>query len=322
MRRVVPRARVVVVAAVVGAVLGLVMCPAWAAFSGTTSASGSIGTATLAAPTGLTAAGGVRLSWTATTSTWATGTRVFRSTTSGGPYTQIAQITGLATTTYTDGPGFGTFFYVVQAYYTGNGANWTSTNSAQARGGIALIQKATGGGTTSTISATFASTPTTGDLLVAVVATRTNGAITAPSGWSTAINQAGTPSQGIFYKIAGAAESTTVTATTAATGNGTGIHIYEYRGVTTLDASSSSTGTGTAVASGSLTTTTANNLVIAATVKNAGASYTAWSNSFTEESDFTKGTTVTLFGGADLISGAVAAYTTTGTSATSGAWRG
>jgi hypothetical protein len=72
------------------------------------------------------------LAWTATPSTWATGTRVFRAATSGGPYSQIAQIAGLSTTTYTDSPGGGTFYYVVEAYYSGNGANWTSLNSNQA----------------------------------------------------------------------------------------------------------------------------------------------------------------------------------------------
>jgi hypothetical protein len=313
---------IVVTAVAVITTVALAILPAWASFSRLATSAGSVGTATLAPPSGLTAAGGVRLSWTATPSTWATGTRVLRATTPGGPYTQIAQIVGRATTTSTDNPGLGTFYYVVQAYYSGNGANWNSVNSNEVRGGIALIQKAAGGGVAATISATFAAGPTAGDLLIAVVATRTSGTITGPSGWSTAINQTGAPSQAIFYKVAGAAEPTGVSATTTATGNGNGIHVYEYRGVTTLDASSSATGTGTAVASGSLTTTTANILVIARTVKLAGSSYTAWTNGFIQQNSFTKGTTVTLFAGADVVSGAVASYTTTGTSATSGAWRG
>jgi hypothetical protein len=318
------RVRISVSAFIIGAVMGTFMVPAIANFTQSATATGSVGTATLAAPTGLSASGGVKLSWTATTSAWATGTRVFRSATSGGPYSQITQIVGLATTTYTDSPGRGSFFYVVQAYYSGNGANWTSANSSEVRGGIALIQSATAGGTATTVSATFAATPTAGDLLVAVIATRTTGTITGPSGWTSAINQGGStaPNQAIFYKIAGSAESKTVSASTTATGNGNGLQIYEYRGVTTLDATGSTTGTGTAVASGSLTTTTANELVIAGLVSLGGTSVSAWTNTFLEEKDFTFGTTVTLFAGGDRISAAVGSQTTTATSTASGAWRG
>ena len=70
-------------------------------------------TTSLAAPTGLGAAGGTNivLTWTATTSTFATGYNVLRSSTSGGPYTQIAQVTPSTATTYTDSPLLGTYFY-------------------------------------------------------------------------------------------------------------------------------------------------------------------------------------------------------------------
>ena len=97
----------------------------------------TVGSATLAAPTLLTLSGSVNLSWTATTSSYASGTRIFRATSSGGPYVQIAQLVGLSTTTYTDSPGTGVFFYVVVAYYNANGANWTSVNSNEVRFGAA-----------------------------------------------------------------------------------------------------------------------------------------------------------------------------------------
>ena len=113
---------------------------AWASFTNLPAAPAmSLGTASLAAPTSLTVSGTVTLTWTATTSAYATGTRVYRSTTSGGPYTQIAQIVGLATTTYNDAPGAGTFFYVVAAYYNAGGANWTSPNSNEARYGTCSL---------------------------------------------------------------------------------------------------------------------------------------------------------------------------------------
>jgi subtilisin family serine protease len=80
------------------------------------------------APTGLTAVGGsglVNLSWTAVTG--ATGYTVKRSTTSGGPYTTLANN---ASTTFTDAAvANGTKYYYVVAAVTANG---TSANSAEA----------------------------------------------------------------------------------------------------------------------------------------------------------------------------------------------
>lgn len=87
-------------------------------------------TDTLDPPTGPTASGGtsIVLTWTATTDTYASGHRVLRGTTAGGPYTQIAEVTPRTTTTYTDNPAAGTYFYVVRAFYQ----NWESVNSNEA----------------------------------------------------------------------------------------------------------------------------------------------------------------------------------------------
>ena len=87
-------------------------------------------TDTLNPPTGLTATGGasIVLNWTATADTYASGHRVLRSTTPGGPYTQIAQVTPRTTTTYWDNPTAGTYYYVVRAYYR----NWRSLDSSEA----------------------------------------------------------------------------------------------------------------------------------------------------------------------------------------------
>jgi hypothetical protein len=102
----------------------------------TTNPSNQLATATLAAPTTVSATlqangGTVRIGWTATSSTWASGHRVYRATSAGGAYTLIQQIAGTATATYDDVPGVGIFYYVVRAYYNANGANWESVNSAQ-----------------------------------------------------------------------------------------------------------------------------------------------------------------------------------------------
>ena len=71
------------------------------------------------------------LTWTATPDLYAAGYRIFRSTTSGSGYVQIGQVTGQATTAFTDNTGglalLTTYYYVVRAYTT----NWTSVNSNQ-----------------------------------------------------------------------------------------------------------------------------------------------------------------------------------------------
>ena len=98
-----------------------------------------LSTATLQPPTGTAAARGacvpvlsveVDVTWTATASTFADGYRVFRSATSGGPYTLIGTVAGRTTTTFTDADVtfLTTYHYVVQA--TRN--LWRSANSAQA----------------------------------------------------------------------------------------------------------------------------------------------------------------------------------------------
>jgi len=126
-----------VVLALVSATFLMLTLQTGASFTApTTNPSNQLATATLAAPTAVTATvqsngGTVRIAWTATSSTWASGHRVYRATTSGGPYTQIQQIAGRTVVTYDDVPGTGTFYYVVRGYYNANGANWESTNSTQ-----------------------------------------------------------------------------------------------------------------------------------------------------------------------------------------------
>jgi len=89
-------------------------------------------TDTLDPPTGLAASvvgSDIQLNWTPTVDTYATGYRVLRGTTSGGPYTEIATITPYTATTYTDtSPGPGSFYYVLRSYYE----NWESADSNEA----------------------------------------------------------------------------------------------------------------------------------------------------------------------------------------------
>jgi hypothetical protein len=120
-------------------VAGWLALPVSAAWLSTASQAHQISTATLAPPTGTSAATGncvpvlsvqVQVSWTATPSTFADGYRVFRSATSGGPYSLIGTVGGRTTTSFTDtGVTFlTTYHYVVQATRD----LWRSVNSTQA----------------------------------------------------------------------------------------------------------------------------------------------------------------------------------------------
>ena len=79
---------------------------------------------------GATGGCGIRLNWTASVDGYASGHRVLRSTGSGGPYTQIAEVTPRATTTYWDYPAAGTYYYLLRAFYH----NWESTSSNETSG--------------------------------------------------------------------------------------------------------------------------------------------------------------------------------------------
>lgn len=102
--------------------------------NGTDSTGNSFGTDVLAAPTGVTASGGaaVTIDWTATIDTYASGHRVLRSMSPGGPYTQVAEVTPRATVTYLDSPANGTYYYVLRAF----DGNWESANSSEASAAV------------------------------------------------------------------------------------------------------------------------------------------------------------------------------------------
>jgi len=146
-----------------------------AANSTSTSANSNQASATTiaAAPAGLTAtaasASQVSLSWTA--STGATSYNVLRSTTSGGPYAQVAY--GVTSTSYSD-TGLAastTYYYVVQAVDTGG----TSANSGQAS---AATQTQSGGVTISVSPISASVAPNATEQFTATVTGSTNTAVT------------------------------------------------------------------------------------------------------------------------------------------------
>jgi len=101
--------------------------------------SNTFATDTLNPPTAPSSTGvlSTALSWTATSDTYAAGHRVLRSATSGGPYTQVGEVTPPTTTTFNESPAAGTYYYVLRGYYQ----NWESVNSSQV---TALVSAQTG----------------------------------------------------------------------------------------------------------------------------------------------------------------------------------
>lgn len=191
----------------------------------------------------------------------------------------------------------------------------------------ALVQTAnTAIHNSTTVTATFAAAATANNLLIAICGAEST-AITGPSGFSTAINQSGTPSQGIFYKIAAGGE-TGISCTS--TNTFMGIHIYEYSGMQTSSVlegtPGSNTGTSTAPTTGSTTTTTAETLLIGGITLDGQATYSAWTNTFTEQNDFliAAGTPGSrhAFGGATRSVVSAGTYSTGATSTVNGVWRG
>ncbi len=154
--------RIVLALAFVALSLGLLLTAVtvYAIWTNTTSVAPTFDSDTLDPPTGLTAAGSptsIQLDWTASADTYATGYKIMRSTTGGGPYTEIASVTPVSTATYTDGTVVTdtTYFYVLNTYHQ----NWLSANGNEAS---AFAGTCTAG-TTGFVSPTAQAADTGGD---------------------------------------------------------------------------------------------------------------------------------------------------------------
>lgn len=179
-------------------------------------------------------------------------------------------------------------------------------------------QDATGTGTAaSSVSATYATTPTANNLLIAVVGdTDGNLSATAITGWTQADNfsQSITNEAYIFYKVATGAESTTVTASTTA-GTTSCMAIYEYTGLVTTSVNDKIIGNGsdssnTCAIGPTATTTVASELLICCGfTTGAAVTFSSWSNSFNLRNSVIQ-TTFGLFVGDQIVS-SKAAYSTT-----------
>ncbi|HZP25872.1 MAG TPA: hypothetical protein VFB90_02380 [Dehalococcoidia bacterium] len=290
--------------------------------------SNTFSTATLQPATSLTATvtdNSINLSWTASTSTFATGYNILRGTASGGPYSQIAQVTPRTTVTYSDTTAAvgTTYFYVLQTYYQ----SWVSANSNQVSGQvppISLVQTANGTVNSTSVSATFASTPGQSNLLVAIVGTASSVTINTPSGWTSAIKESSSsPGQAIFYKVAGASESKTVTVSVSSSVR-LDLQIYEFDHVATsspLDGTASNTGFGSSVSSGTVTATGSRDLIIVGVGITTSATFSGWSSSFTEANDFNGGSSSLSSAGAYRIVTSTGNFSTSASASSSGSWR-
>ncbi len=197
---------------------------------------------------------------------------------------------------------------------------------------VTLVQKnsaVVGDGTNgySSITATYSTAPTAGNLLVAIFGESGSNNISTPSGWQVATElQNSSPGGAVFYKVATGSESS-VTVTTSggsSTSYGMGLQLYEYSGLSStspLDAvATAATGTGSSLTSGSVTTTQACDLLSSGAAINTGTTFT-WGSSFTEEFDFQNpGTNQRSFSGADRNVSTIGSYSSSATTGASAAW--
>jgi hypothetical protein len=146
-----------------------------AAYSATSqNSSDSFTTDLLNPPTSLAAAGGssATLTWTATTDTYASGYNIYRATSSGGPYSQVAQVTPRTTTTFVDSPSSGTYYYRATAYV----ANWESSNSNQVSATVVapVVFDASSSTAGTATTQSWSHTVGTGNNRILIVATASN----------------------------------------------------------------------------------------------------------------------------------------------------
>lgn len=157
---------------------------------------------------------------------------------------------------------------------------------------IAFVRSATSSGSGSaggtTNAAVYGATPTSGDLLVGVVrAINAVATPTGPAGWAMIQEVvSGTTRFSLWWKVAGAAEPTSVSFTEAATTN-MRVVLLEYSGTATsspVDNSTSAVGaSSTTTTIGPMATTAPNTVVVAAVgMANGHGGMVSWSDSFIE----------------------------------------
>lgn len=179
-------------------------------------------------------------------------------------------------------------------------------------------QDALGTSATTSVTATYASTPTLNNTLIAVVWSNTTTGTNTLTGWTKGLDVlVGNVvfSATVFYKVSTGAESTTVTATAAGAGN-MRIHVYEYSGISTTNplyaTNNINSGAATVAtqATGNLVATLANQLLFVVNAVNAAVTLPSWNNSFNIRQ---QDASIRIFDGDRIIS-------STGTYTSTAAW--
>ena len=193
-----------------------------------------------------------------------------------------------------------------------------------------LVQSSSTAASASKTAGASLTAATAGDVLIVICGVTGNATITGPPSFTAAINETGTSSQAIFYKVAVGGETSFI-CTSSSTSYNVISQAYEYSGINTttpLDATNTvaSTGSSSSYASGSVTTTYAGDILLAGFVLNTGTTVSSWSNSFTQElsgaNSSGKSTARYAYGSADYTASATGTFSTVATGSASSSWRG
>lgn len=160
-------------------------------------------------------------------------------------------------------------------------------------------------------SVVFDSAPTQGNLLILCVVG--DAIVNTPSGWDQAVDSVNFTDTGIYYKTAGASESTTITVSLSGSAKAVML-AYEYSGMTNaLDKTASATSSASTIASGTTATITVPDQLLVALFginQSTSGTVSSYSNSFVQDDFADTGNT-----GAD-----VAGYVAMRTVSTTGAY--
>lgn len=159
--------------------------------------------------------------------------------------------------------------------------------------------------------------PTPGNLLVAICGTAVPQTFTSITpGWLVAIDQSNNgPGQAILYKVAKVTDASGLTIQYA-TATRLGLQLFEYSGIDTLaplHASSSNSGNTNSPFTGNVTTTLANELLVAGITARTTTPVTAWSNGFVARYNFANSqppNSPSSYAGADRVAATAGSYGT------------
>lgn len=184
-------------------------------------------------------------------------------------------------------------------------------------------QDALGASTTTSVSATYAGTPTVGNTMIASIYANVGIGLDTITGWTNIVSMAfsGTAqSIEIFARVVQAGDSSTVTCSGAIGATIMRMHIYEYSGLATAlttdgtNSNSSGVTSVTSINSSNITTTNANDLLFVATATGGTSTAQSFNNSFNIRQ--VDASAARLFD-ADMIVSSTSTYSTTASWTTS-----